>query len=68
MPPKPKEVLSKLLKIGFEIKRTTDSHYILRHSDGRQTYVSMHTKDIPKGTLNAILRQAQLTKDEFDKI
>lgn len=35
MPFTAKEVLSKLLKAGFQIKRQSDSHIILRHSDGR---------------------------------
>jgi predicted RNA binding protein YcfA (HicA-like mRNA interferase family) len=41
---------------------------VLRHSDGRQTYVAIHTKDIPIGTLKAILKQAGLTQEEFDRI
>ncbi|HOV93070.1 MAG TPA: type II toxin-antitoxin system HicA family toxin [Candidatus Kapabacteria bacterium] len=36
MPYKPNEVLSKLQKAGFEIKRQNGSHIILRHKDGRQ--------------------------------
>ncbi|MBK9247024.1 MAG: type II toxin-antitoxin system HicA family toxin [Ignavibacteria bacterium] len=66
MPPRPKEVLSKLQKIGFEIKRTSGSHIVLRHPDGRQTYIAMHTKDLPEGTFRAILKQAEISKDEFD--
>jgi predicted RNA binding protein YcfA (HicA-like mRNA interferase family) len=54
MPYQPKEVLNKLLKAGFVIKRKSGSHVVLRHSDGRQTYVAMHTKDIPEGTFKKI--------------
>ncbi|MCX6155713.1 MAG: type II toxin-antitoxin system HicA family toxin [Candidatus Kapabacteria bacterium] len=68
MPNKPNEILRKLLKIGFEIKRQSGSHIILRHPDGRQTYVAIHTKDMPEGTFRAILKQSNLTLSEFEKI
>ena len=58
MPYKASEVLSKLLRAGFVLKMQSGSHIVLRHDDGRQTYVAMHTKDVPVGTLNAILKQA----------
>ncbi|MCL4550222.1 MAG: type II toxin-antitoxin system HicA family toxin [Bacteroidetes bacterium] len=68
MPYTSKEVLRKLLKVGFIEKRQSGSHKILRHPDGRQTYVSMHTQDIPIGTLRSILKQANLTEEEFKNI
>ncbi|MBI5324784.1 MAG: type II toxin-antitoxin system HicA family toxin [Ignavibacteriae bacterium] len=68
MPYKASEILSKLLRAGFVIKRQSGSHIILRHEDGRQTYVAMHTKDVPIGTFNAILRQAKMTKEEFEDL
>ena len=68
MPYKPREVLAKLKRAGFEQRRQSGSHIILRHFDGRQTYVAMHTKDIPIGTLRAILKQANLTFEEFKNL
>ncbi|MBM2816802.1 MAG: YcfA family protein [Ignavibacteria bacterium] len=68
MPYKAKEILSKLEKIGFTTTRQSGSHAVLRHSDGRQTYVSIHTKDVPEGTFKAILKQAGITLDEFKEI
>lgn len=68
MPYKAKIVLTKLLKAGFVEKRQTGSHKILRHPDGRQTYVAMHTTDIPEGTFKKILKQANLTLDEFKEL
>ncbi len=68
MPFTPKEILSKLLEIGFIIKRKSGSHIILRHPDGRQTYISMHTKDVPLGTFKKILKQSDMTEEEFRKI
>ncbi|NOY57849.1 MAG: type II toxin-antitoxin system HicA family toxin [Calditrichaeota bacterium] len=68
MPYSAKQVLAKLLRAGFEKKRQSGSHIILRHPNGRQTYVAMHTKDIPTGTLRAILKQADLTFEEFKNL
>jgi predicted RNA binding protein YcfA (HicA-like mRNA interferase family) len=68
MPYKAREVLAKLLKIGFEQKRQSGSYIVLRHADGRQTYVSMHPGDIPSGTFQKILKQAKITEDFFKEI
>ncbi len=69
MPFKPREVLSKLQHAGFEIERHKGtSHYFLRHPNGRQTMVAMHSKDVPEGTFRAILKQAGLTLEEFKKL
>lgn len=68
MPYTAKEVLSKLQKYGFVIKRQSGSHVVLRHPDGRQTYVSMHSKDIPTGTFKKILKQANVTEEDFKGI
>ncbi len=65
MPYKAREVLAKLLRAGFVVKRQSGSHAVLRHVDGRQTYVAMHPGDIPTGTFRAILKQSSLTEDEF---
>lgn len=68
MPYKAREVLAKLQRAGFVIKRQSGSHVVLRHADGRQTYVAMHSGDIPSGTFRAILRQAQLAEEGFRKL
>jgi predicted RNA binding protein YcfA (HicA-like mRNA interferase family) len=68
MPYKSREVLKVLQKLGFEIKRQKGSHILLVHPDGRRTYVAMHTKDLPKGTFYSILKQAEITIDEFRNI
>ncbi len=68
MPFKAKEVLQRLQRAGFEIRRQSGSHVVVRHADGRQTYVAMHTKDIPLGTFRSILKQSCLTEDEFRRL
>lgn len=65
MPFKAREVIAGLCRAGFEIKRQSGSHIVLRHPDGRQTYVPFHTGDVPEGTLRSILKQANLTVSEF---
>jgi predicted RNA binding protein YcfA (HicA-like mRNA interferase family) len=68
MPYSAREVLVKLKRAGFIEKRQTGSHKILRHPDGRQTYVAMHPGDLPVGTYRKILKQAHLSEDEFKEI
>ena len=64
---KPKKVVKALLKFNFEIKRQTGSHVRLIHPDGRTTTVAIHNRDLPKGTLKAILKQSELTLDKLLK-
>jgi len=65
---RPIEVLKKLEKAGFVVTRQTGSHARLIHSDGRATTVALHNRDLPKGTLRAILKQCEMTIEEFLKI
>ncbi len=59
----------KLKKLGYLIDHQTGSHIILRNENPpfRRLTVPNH-KDIAKGTLRAILRQAGITPEEFNKI
>ena len=68
MPYSAREILARLLRAGFVEKRQSGSHKVLRHADGRQTYVAMHPGDVPNGTLRGILRQAGLSEEEFKKL
>jgi predicted RNA binding protein YcfA (HicA-like mRNA interferase family) len=68
MPFTPREVVSKLKRAGFEEVRQTGSHLFLRHPDGRLTFVAVHRGDIPPGTLRKILKQANLTEDQFKEL
>ncbi len=38
---------------------------VLRYADGRQTYVAMHTKDVPTGTFRSILKQTSISEEDF---
>ena len=60
------ELVKLLSKIGFEVDHQTGSHIILRQKEEphRRITVPNH-KEIAKGTLRAIIRQAGLTREEF---
>lgn len=63
---KPKEVIKILEKAGFERRRHTGSHLILRHPKTKRIVpVTVHPKDIKKGVLKNILKQADLSLKEF---
>jgi predicted RNA binding protein YcfA (HicA-like mRNA interferase family) len=68
MPYRAREVVRRLGRAGFVIRRQSGSHVVLRHPDGRQTYVAMHPGDIPTGTFRAILKQAGFTPDQFEQL
>lgn len=68
MPHKAKEVLQKPKRAGFQERRQSGSHLVLRHEDGRQTYLPMHTGDVPMGTFRSILKQAGISEEEFREL
>ena len=53
---------------GFAITRQVGSHMRLAHPDGRKITIAIHNKPIAKGTLNAILKQAQMDREKFLKL
>ena len=61
-----KECVKALKKAGYEEDHQTGSHIILRHKDPphRRLTVPNH-KEIAKGTLKSILKDAGLSVDEF---
>ncbi|MHC1706551.1 MAG: type II toxin-antitoxin system HicA family toxin [Bacteroidales bacterium] len=62
----PKELIKILEKNGFVLKRIHGSHYFFVHPDTRKiTSVPIHTKELPKGTFYAILKQAGIDKKEI---
>jgi len=63
------EVAKALSKIGYEVDHQTGSHLILRQKEYpyRRITVPLH-KELAKGTLRAIIRQAGLTIEEFAEL
>ena len=61
-----KRVIKILKQNGFELDHTTGSHYIFYNSlTNKRVTVAYHTRDIPKGTLHTIIKQAGLSADDF---
>jgi predicted RNA binding protein YcfA (HicA-like mRNA interferase family) len=60
----------KLWKAGFVFDRNAKgSHEIWMHPQKRhRTTIPNHAGDMPEGTLRAILKQANITPDEFLKL
>ncbi len=70
MPPLPllqaRELIAALQKAGFETIRQRGSHVRLKHPDGRVVTIPVHSgQDIGRGLLRKILRDAELSRDEF---
>lgn len=67
---RPEEVIRALERAGFIVERVKGSHHALKHPDKPHLHVTVafHKKEVPRGTLRAILRQADLTVDEFLKL
>jgi len=65
-PQKPRELLKKLKKLGFEVDHTTGSHKVLyKEGHSRPVVVPFHNKDLKKGTLRGILKQAKVSREEY---
>ncbi|MCX7794656.1 MAG: type II toxin-antitoxin system HicA family toxin [Thermodesulfovibrionales bacterium] len=65
----PQEVINILEKKGYILERIKGSHRIYRHPETRKMVViPYHKKDLPKGTLLEILKQAGITKKEIEKL
>lgn len=64
-----KELLVILKRIGFEVVRVKGSHNYLKHEDGIATVVQVHSnEDIGIGLFMKILKDAEITRDEFERI
>lgn len=62
---RPREVIRKLLRAGFHRHHQTGSHLYLTSSDGRLVTVAVHARELKRGVLMAILKQARLTPEQF---
>ena len=61
-----REVVRALEGAGFRVIRQKGSHVRIKHPDGRVTTVPVHAgRDVSRGLLRKILRDAELTKEEF---
>lgn len=62
-----RQINKKLKKLGFEfVRQAAGSHEIWRNPNtDRYTTIPNHPGDMPEGTLHAILKQADITIEQF---
>ncbi len=62
----PKDIIRILKQKGFVLDRSRGSHQVWLHPVSRKrAIIPMHKKDIPTGTLYAILKQIGIDKGEL---
>ena len=62
------ECVKVLKKAGFHFKRQHGSHIILRKDNPFSQVVVPDHKELDRGTLRAIIRQANLSIEEFERL
>ena len=63
------EAIAALHKVGFDVVRIKGSHHVLVRHDGRTTVIPVHAgENLGPGLLRQILRDAELTVDEFREL
>ena len=61
-----RQVIALLRQRGFVLDHATGSHYIFYHlASKRRVVVPFHRRTLPLGTLLAILRAADIHRDEL---
>lgn len=59
------EVVAVLGKVGFYVRRQQGSHIVMRRDEPFAQLVVPNHKELDTGTLRAIIRQAELSVDQF---
>jgi predicted RNA binding protein YcfA (HicA-like mRNA interferase family) len=64
---RPRQLIRALERAGFFVHHIRGSHHYLRHPDRPSLLITVpvHTRDLKRGTLRTILRQAGLTPDDL---
>ncbi|MEK7147164.1 MAG: type II toxin-antitoxin system HicA family toxin [Patescibacteria group bacterium] len=64
---KSKELIRALERLGFyRHRKSRGSHLVMTHFDGRRIIVPVHYgKDIPKGTLQGIIKDLNIRREDF---
>lgn len=58
----PKKIIKILEHNGFSLDHTSGSHYVFYNAaSGRRIVIPYHSKDLPRGTLMAIVKQSGLS-------
>ncbi|OGZ71798.1 MAG: hypothetical protein A2998_00605 [Candidatus Staskawiczbacteria bacterium RIFCSPLOWO2_01_FULL_37_25b] len=63
----PKVLVKILESLNFRLDHSAGSHHIFYNSKTkRRAVVPSHKKDLPKGTIMSILKEAGITKQELE--
>ena len=67
---KPEILIRALIKSGFYIHHQSGSHVSMRHEEdvNKRVTISRHNRDLKRGTLTNILKQAGLTPEDFKRL
>ena len=62
----PEKLERVLEKCGFELERIKGSHHFYHNPETKKSAsIPFHGKDVPKGLLNEILKEAGISREEF---
>ncbi len=62
------ECIKALSRVGFAVVRQQGSHIVVRRDDPFAQLVVPDHKELDRGTLRAIIRQAGMTVEEFVRL
>jgi predicted RNA binding protein YcfA (HicA-like mRNA interferase family) len=66
---KSKDVIKVLKKLGYFKIRQTSGHEIFYHSAKKKIIpIPIHNKDLKRGLVRAIIRELEISRDEFIKL
>ncbi len=64
-----KTIIKILLREGFVLDRVKGSHHIYYNpKTKKRVVVAMHKKELPRGTLLAILKQSGISKEKLEEL
>lgn len=67
--PRGKEMVRKLLRLGFVVARQRGSHQILKHASGKIIIIPVHAgRELKVGLFKDILSQLKLSEKDFWKL
>ena len=62
---KPREFIRKLRSAGYELDHQSGSHAVLYHPSGVRLVVPIHAREMKRGLLLSLIKQAGLTPEAF---
>jgi predicted RNA binding protein YcfA (HicA-like mRNA interferase family) len=61
----PRRLIRTFQHLGFLIDHQSGSHVVLYHPEGRRAVIALHSRELKRGTLVGIIKQAGYTPEEF---